>query len=333
MCRDCFVQRTVLASLPEVVEVTHCPRCDALMRGPRWVDNTRMNETLTKLVQDHINLHPRARKTRTVVKIIPQDPYSRRCQVKMEGEVEGVELTCELECRIMLQRQVCQPCSRSAGGYYEAILQIRGLERMSSQRLDNIASLVEERMEQGTRHDRNFFASRKERVKGGLDYYLSTLGGARNLAKAIMAEHGGSSGESARLVGRKEGRNVYRVTLVVRLPPFDKGDFIVYERFPAQVIRLDGSRIILRTLNYGDDEDVTVPMEKLSGGQRLGGPELIQSAQIVSRQGHEVLLLDPETLQTREVVLSEAFRSKAQGPATEILVLRYDGQLFPLPPE
>ncbi len=342
LCPDCFAQRTVLASLPEVVEVTHCPRCDALMRGPRWIDEPNLEATLAHLVEDHVSLDPRASKVSTEVKVIPQDPYSRGCQVTVQGEVEGVELATELECRLMLKRQVCPPCSRAAGGYYEAILQVRGLERMSSRRLDRIAAQLEARLDHGTRQDRNFFAARKERVKGGLDYYLSTLGGARNLAKGLLAEHGGTSGESARLVGRKEGRNLYRVTLVVRLPPFDRGDFILHERAPARILRLDGSRVILQPLTYGDDEELTLPLEKLSGGQRLGGPELAQPAQIVSRQGNEVLLLDPETMQTREVVLPAELDIEGDGgkgkadegtkveAATEIMVLRYQGQLYPL---
>ena len=359
MCAECFALRTVLATLPEVVEVVHCPRCDALMRGSRWIDDPSQDETLAQLVEDHLGLDPRVSNKMTQVRIILQDPYSRRCKVTVTGEVEGVILEIELECRIELRRQVCPPCSRAAGGYYEAILQVRGLERMSTKRLETIASMLEVRLDQGTKSDRNFFASRKERVKGGLDYYLSTLGGARNLAKALLTEYGGTSGESARLMGRKEGRNLYRVTLVVRLPPFDKGDFILHERAPARILRVEGTRVVLRPLTYGGETEVAVPLEKLSGGQRLGGSELAQPAQIVSRQGNEVLLLDPETMQTREVVLPEGFlpAEGEQGVQREgvqregrkgreededeeeeeaisrIMVLRYDGQLFPLPPQ
>jgi len=309
--------------------VVHCPRCQALLRGHHWIDGQDLEAALSAYLEGQITRDPRARGVKIRTEIIPQDPYSRKADVSVEGHIEEVPLTAKLSCRLELRRQVCPPCSRAAGGYYEAILQVRGLERLSTSRLESIAARLEGRLNHAKEQDRNFFAARTERVKGGLDYYLSTIGGARNLARGLLAAYGGTSGESARLVGRKEGRNLYRVTLVVRLPPFDRGDFLLHDRKPARVFRIDGSRVILTPLSYGESVEVILPLEKVNAGQRLGGPELILPAQVISREGNEALLLDPETHRTQEVILPPEL---TEGELTEVMVLRHDGRLYPLPP-
>lgn len=329
LCADCFAQQTVLANLPHRVVIGHCPHCQGLLRGHRWVDTPDLEVGLAGLVEAYVELDPQAREVTLTVKIEPQDPYSRRAKVSVAGSVEGVALTAELECRVELHRQVCPPCSRAAGGYYEAILQVRGLERLTSRRLEAIATRLEERLAQARSQDRNFFVARSERVRGGLDYYLASLGGARSLAKGLLAEYGGTSGESARLVGRQEGRNLYRVTLVVRLPSFDKGDFLLFEGEPAQLLKLEGSRALLRPLAYGSQGDEAIPLDKLTAAHRLGGPELVQKAQLVMREGREALVLDPETLKTREVRLPSSISENQE--VTELKVVRHQGRLYPLP--
>ena len=57
-----------------------------------------------------------------------------------------------------------------------------------------------------------------EKLKKGLNLYVSSIESARKISKEIIKRLGGVLKESKKLVGKKEGRNVYRVSFSVRLP-------------------------------------------------------------------------------------------------------------------
>src|SRR5439155_173817 len=74
--------------------------------------------------------------------------------------------------------------------------------------------------------DPEAFVSRIEEVHGGLDCYVSTNALAKGLARDLAGAFGGTVTASPKLFGQRQGREVYRVTALVRLPAFQKGDVV-----------------------------------------------------------------------------------------------------------
>jgi len=62
------------------------------------------------------------------------------------------------------------------------------------------------------------FISKERKLKGGLDVYVSSMECGRRISRQIVKKLGGSFSESRKLYGRKDGRNIYRVSFSVRLP-------------------------------------------------------------------------------------------------------------------
>lgn len=101
-------------------------------------------------------------------------------------------------------KTICRDCSRISGGYYEAIIQLRG----SGPRVNRLARTIEMQI------SRNTFISKVEEKKEGIDIYI----GSTTAALAVIKELGYRHIISKKLVGvNKEGRRQYRTTFSIRL--------------------------------------------------------------------------------------------------------------------
>jgi len=104
---------------------------------------------------------------------------------------------------VRIVKNICPHCSRQSGGYFEAIIQLRG----------PISKI--------NRHDRLFrkillkktFVTKEVERKEGLDLYI----GDSKAVVEMLADLGIKARISRTLAGEKEGQRVYRTTFLVRL--------------------------------------------------------------------------------------------------------------------
>jgi len=102
-----------------------------------------------------------------------------------------------------IDRAQCVSCSRSASQYFEAIIQLRG----AREDVEKMAQLVVRQIEQKS------FVPKAEELKEGIDIYC----GSRSEAIAALNSFGLGFRRTEKLAGQKEGRRLYRTTLLVRL--------------------------------------------------------------------------------------------------------------------
>jgi NMD protein affecting ribosome stability and mRNA decay len=106
--------------------------------------------------------------------------------------------------------RTCRVCSLKRGGYYEAIVQIRGGVREPHKLKEELESLA-------TGEAKEFVVGVKM-VKGGMDVYVGSVALGRKMA-AFLKKSGATISESSKLVGQlKNGRRRYRVTVLARFP-------------------------------------------------------------------------------------------------------------------
>lgn len=104
---------------------------------------------------------------------------------------------------VKFNKNMCPDCSKMSGGYYEAIIQLRGNE----QRIAKLANMLERELKKTT------FISKVDEKKEGTDIYIGSNASALELVKQL----GYTYGISKKLFGLKEGKRTYRTTYVVRL--------------------------------------------------------------------------------------------------------------------
>ena len=123
---------------------------------------------------------------------------------KFTVEKDGEKVQIEKELNFSLNPDICPECNKKSGGYFEAIIQLRGPDA----RISKYAKLFTEMLErEGT------FISKMVELKEGLDLYA----GSTKSTLAIIKRLGLTYGISTSLAGQKQGKRLYRTSFSIRL--------------------------------------------------------------------------------------------------------------------
>src|SRR6266571_3868029 len=140
------------------------------------------------------------------------------------------------------------------------------------------------------------FVSRIEEVHGGLDFYLSKNALGKALARELSESFGGSVSLSPKLFGQKQGREVYRVTSLVRLGPFHIGDVV---RFKGSLAEVTSVRpfVILRDLASGESR--RFKPKDVRSAKRVDAERF--EAKIEHLESGQIVAVHPESEEARPV--------------------------------
>ena len=234
--------------------------------------------------------------------------------------MEGAEVERRAETLVRISSETCDVCSRRHGGYYESIVQIRRRDRrLSAEEVEAWRERVVDMMAHISLHNRQVFISRMEDMHGGLDVYLSTTDAGKQMARQIAREYGASVKESGSLAGRRDGRDFYRSTFSVRLPPYERGDFIALGERVYRVLRITRDSVHLLDLSTGEEM-----REKRDIDDRLdylGGEEAVVEGVVVYDGGDEVQIMEPGSYKTLQIKKPAHF-SAGEGESVPIIFYR-----------
>jgi len=289
-----------------------CKSCYSLKIPGTWLEFDDLDSSVSYFVEDSISWHNEAKKIESELVLRQLDPQKYRVNINCQGSYHGIDLTSDLETEIKLKFQVCQTCSRQAGGYYESILQVRTKRK---EILDLAVDMVYSELDSSSS---DFFTTEAGAVRGGYDFQLSSTEKARSLSRELMIKYGGHVNETNTLVGRKDGRDLLRHTFGVRLPNVKNGDYLFIENKVSKVIGVNKRRAKLMQISPPFRQQ-TVEVDGLRNLPILDNP---LDVQIVSGRGSEFLLLDPFTLQTVEAISPKDWNGDC------IKALRYGNDTF-----
>ncbi|MCA1819890.1 MAG: 60S ribosomal export protein NMD3 [Thermoplasmatota archaeon] len=326
LCPTCFVAKEPLLDVPTVLDVELCAHCDARHVGAHWFDPEEADdlaEIREGAVRGVIKVHPRVADAHVETEERAQDERTFRATVTLAGNVDGAPVAGTASVLVRLRRAVCDRCSRMFGGYYAAVLQLRASERdvtkAETARVHKLIGAELDRMR--ATGNRDAFLTKSGPVPGGFDYYLGDIDAGRIIGRVVAARLGATVVETAKLVGRKEGEDIYRVTFLVRINLFANGDFarLGDEERLVQVLQLDRGRAMV--LDLATHKRDKVDADRL---RRLGGPELVQDAVLVSQDAGNIQVLDPVSLATVDLPRPEGFAVEGD----TVPVFRHEERLF-----
>ena len=150
-----------------------CKACYSLKIPGTWLEFDDLDSSVSYFVEDSISWHAEAKKIKSDLILSQLDPQKYRVKINCEGNYHGLDLTADLETEIKLKFQVCQTCSRQAGGYYESILQVRTKRK---EILDMAVDMVYNELDSSSS---DFFTTAAGAVRGGYDFQLSSTEKAR----------------------------------------------------------------------------------------------------------------------------------------------------------
>lgn len=326
-CPACFVAKQPLLQVPSVLDVEVCAHCDARHVGSHWLDpdaGVGLDEVREDATRGAVRVHHEVAGAQVDLTERAQDERNFVHAVILRGDVEGTPVDDRREVLVRMKRGVCDRCSRMFGGFYAAIIQLRATDRDLTPREVELAHrLVGEELDrQRASGNREAFLTKSGPVPAGFDYYLGDIEGTRAIARVLGDRMHANVTETAKLSGRKEGEDIYRVTFLVRMRLYGAGDFARIGDAVVQVLSIDrGKALVVDVATHKRDKVDEADL------RRLGGPEILQEAVLVSEDEASLQVLDPVTLRTVDLPRPEGYTPDG----SSVWVLRHE-ELLLLPP-
>tara|TARA_B100000686_G_scaffold80799_2_gene87196 strand:- start:3208 stop:4092 length:885 start_codon:yes stop_codon:yes gene_type:complete len=188
-------------------------------------------------IRENLVAEERAQNVEVSFSVEPIDDRTYRLHVEVSGTIEDYEFNDSHESLLQTSNAVCTPCTRKAGSYFEATVQLRSAgRRLDDVELKQLRGTLDQMLE-GMEPDPMFFITKEGSVTGGWDLQLGSKAMARNWGRRLVRAHGGTIKETSTVVGSNDGIDVTRLTLSYRKPAYDLDDVV---RFRKQLWMIDG---------------------------------------------------------------------------------------------
>lgn len=299
LCNQCRAGGTQWLSCDPRVQSIHCPACDAQKQGSIWTDTGRDRAGLAyDLARSAVHLHPDLKGADVRIRIDDISANRSRASVAVSGRLYGQPVEGQCGTEIAWVKEQCDRCNRISGSYYEGVVQIRAERRRPSpyeiQAAAALAGGTEDSLQTGG--ERLSFISDISETRDGLDIVVGSQHIGLLIAQKITAELGGRYTTHPKLVGEKNGRQLYRITYSVRLPRFQKRDVVRLKGRYAEVVQVEPRHLRVFDLSDGAIKAVREDeVERLVGNAREG-----QDAMVAYSDGDMIGLIDPVSAKTRE---------------------------------
>ncbi len=299
ICLSCYLKHTQFSKGPTILDITLCPRCSSYKQKNTWVQEP-FDDILKRHIKDVFSISPELKNVAIQTRCNEQDRIIS-CMVFISGFLEGHLITEQHPLTVRVRRSTCDVCSRMAGGYYEAIIQIRAEQRtFTNEELKTLRSAVETMVEQlRLSGKRGLFITDIDEKRAGLDFFLSEKATAFSIAKKIQEQFGGDFKQSASTAGMKDSKQVYRMTYLVRIPAYRKDDFFSIDHSYFVIISLHENKV--RATDLSTWVEKVIEGKKIHPSRIYGGKELIREMIVVSQSKHDIQLMDSKTYITVEI--------------------------------
>jgi 60S ribosomal export protein NMD3 len=299
LCSKCRIGSTPWFTCKRRVTSTNCPSCGAMKVVNTWTDSILNHADLgPEIAKSAVHFHPDVKKSSIGVTVEDITMNRSRAMLTLRGILykSPVEGTCTVE--ILWHKEQCDRCNRISGSYYEGVVQVRAEGRDPStyetQIAASVAQQVEDTLQAGG--ERLSFVSDIKDTRDGLDIVIGSQHIGLLIAQGIVARLGGRYTTHPKLVGEKNGRQLYRITYSVRLPRFQKNDVIAIKDRYYEVQRVESRHLLVTDLSDGNPRSVRKDnVQRIIGNSRNAEPALV-----VFADGKSMGVLDPVSCQTRD---------------------------------
>ncbi len=237
ICAACFAKKHAVVEPPPNLDVPRCARCGAFRFRSGW-SRADLDGAIVQLLRERVPALPPFEHATFTHVAREEDPNNYLLTVKAVGRFEDLRQVQDFHVRLRIKPSVCDTCAKQDGRYFEGILQVRAEDRdLTPQEMRAVRTLVLSRVDRG-RDETGDFVSRTEEIHGGLDFYVSSNALGTRLAREVADAFGGVTSASPKLYGQRQGKEVYRVTTLVRLPAYRVGEVVRHRDRVAEVVSL-----------------------------------------------------------------------------------------------
>ncbi|HTX61104.1 MAG TPA: 60S ribosomal export protein NMD3 [Methanobacterium sp.] len=330
LCLSCFLEDFRLISVPDVINLTICTQCGSIQKKSRWYDShLTIEEKAAETIIEHVEESKSVVDVHITLELENVRGSTLEYVLSVIGKVQGRELSQEYLVKVEVNKSVCNECSKYASGYYEAVIQLRADNRvLTSVEIASADDILRKRLEKLSQNNRMAYITQRAEIKEGVDYYIGSLKAARKLTDFLKNSLGGVVNESPRLMGhdKSAGKDLYRIWILLRLPEFQRGDFVRYNETFTEVKNFDGNKIYLEALDSG--QHLSIPWKTSSQLEIVAHKEDVTKALVSAKTPDYIQILHPETYQPLDIPITPGFLDIKIGE--EVLVVDIDGNFYML---
>jgi nonsense-mediated mRNA decay protein 3 len=228
LCPECYLQSNHFTSIPEYVDLNICVHCEDYLMGKKWAHYEDQEEAVKDFASDSILLRQDARINELEIGLKKMDHKTYQVHMLAHLVHEDLEIDEELDTTVRIRRNVCPKCNKIHGNYFESIVQIRPSDkRFSDEEKEGVLKRALSYIEGEAKESREAFVAKVTQTHNGFDLYVSTIALGKALSRDLVSTYGAEYKESSSLQGQKDGHDIYRVTYLVRLPPYRVRDILL----------------------------------------------------------------------------------------------------------
>ncbi len=299
MCLDCYMDRGNFINPPGSIVLGICPKCGSVRIGKHWNYEKGFDEAIREIIEKNTSLlrdNPQFDFKFSIYENSVIIDYLIKIMEKEKHEVYEIPLK--------IEKQTCPRCSRYLGDYFEAILQIRS-EGEENEDINMAVEKTEDFIKTEMKKNPDLYILKKEKVQGGVDFYLSSNTSAKIVSKKLVDQYNATLKEAPQLAGVKDGEKFYRVTYSVRLPFYRIGDYVKSQAERYRVINIKNGMVKLVNLENG--KIITINQRDFSNRNftlfAKNGDE--RNAILIYRKERTMEIMDPVTLKIYDLRLPE----------------------------
>jgi len=189
-----------LVELPKVIEITKCPKDGLILQNKSWVPLQPLS-----FVKRLAKIHGEVDSWQIL-------PAENAIDVEVTGWLKPGEPKHEIHrIQLKINHQLCDAHASMSSGYWEATLQLRG--GWDGEHFH----FIERRLDKIMQTDRWAFHKEKP-VKGGLDIFVGSKQAVWKIAQEMKRQFNAEIVKSVTVMGRKNNKNLKRLTVSVRFP-------------------------------------------------------------------------------------------------------------------
>lgn len=322
VCINCYLKTHSFTKGPNIIDVPICAHCNSYKYKNTWTSEL-FNDVIQRVIKNNFTISNELNKTDINTECTEQKDRLL-CKIIISGYINDHEISEEHEVLVRLKKTVCDVCSKRFGGYHEAIIQIRADKRkLDQEEINNIVLSVEGFVENmQAKGNRSLFITDMGEEHGGIDFFLSDKGAALSIAKRIQEQYGGEIKQSSKNVGMKDSKQIYKMTYLLRIPSYKKGDYIKIDNSYFQIISIQKN--YLKLLNLIDWEEKIFDLNQIKNLNIIGGNELVKEMIFISQTENDVQIMEPKTFQI--ITINKPKKQKID--SKYVKVIQIENQFF-----
>lgn len=326
LCAECYSKKGGFSSVDTRLRMEMCSVCNSIKYRGNWLRDD-IYSAMRRLIIDNLRLSPEIEWKRIDTEFYKKGKTLHGAVVRIYGKIGDSDVNESIETEILVNKTVCPKCSRKAGKYYEAIIQIRADGRdFDKGEKEAIESFLSESIKVLEDGGRGVFITDKKETRRGVDFYISDKRAAHSLIYQMRNRFGGEVKSSPKLFGVKDGIKQYRMTYLLRLHRYREQDFIVREEDIFYIKRYSPEGV--KVINLRNWREHSFRHREIMNFKVLRREDFLREAIVVSKRGREVQILDPDTYKTLEAVIPEDVNLDKT-----VKMIKYKDEIFFIPPE